>query len=770
MGKIAAASMLFGLPSMGGKASLKTTQPADNEEEDPFGSPQAVQESEDESMDEVALPSHLPSMMSSRQSLAIDSDSDEMEEVIPTHVGTVASQQPAIRVQDQVPSVLNAVLSDSDDDMEEIQLLPSGANDERGVRLDHTTSAVVRRPDAGKPVPYSTAAGSSNSPEDSYGGLEIGSSMIGERLSPLQTTGRGNAPVSPRAQSPKAIPEAVPLQPVTRSITPVAETKPEAKNLDSPRASYPAPASPTASNLVAISDRSPEPLPFSGVGKSIPGVEEGNPTWSWSRSPTPEPGAGSVPAAATDSARPHRPDSPSNMENLRVEESFDAADEIDLQAEEGDFANFMSQVKGKDLDAARKEVDEEIAALNKERKAAMRDSEDVTQQMVGQIKILLRLFGIPYVTAPMEAEAQCAALVEFNLVDGVITDDSDIFLFGGLRVFRNMFNQSKTVECFLLSDLARELGLDRDTLVRLAYLLGSDYVEGLPGVGPVVAMEILEEFPGENGLLAFKEWWTKVQSGKDKEMDNPSKFRQRFKKKYKNLYLPEDWPNPLVRDGYYHPTIDESKEAFTWALPDIEGLRTFLSEELGWSRTKVDETLLPIIKRVGQRGRPNAITTQSNLNNFFDITAGVGSYAPRQKQAYASKRLQKVVSDFRRKGKGKESATNTEDDLDDAKTSGTSKRKSSTKAKSRARGPDTKGNASRKKRRIAEEEEVEEAEGSSPLEDDPPEKPKSRPRPRPRRANKRAIYSNEGGAEQPGSDSSGSNYSSTRSGKKKPVN
>ncbi|KIO34355.1 hypothetical protein M407DRAFT_13516 [Tulasnella calospora MUT 4182] len=565
MGKIAAASMLFGLPSMGGKASLKTTQPADNEEEDPFGSPQAVQESEDESMDEVALPSHLPSMMSSRQSLAIDSDSDEMEEVIPTHVGTVASHQPAIRVQDQVPSVLNAVLSDSDDDMEEIQLLPSGANDERGVRLDHTTSAVVRRPDAGKPVPYSTAAGSSNSPEDSYGGLEIGSSMIGERLSPLQTTGRGNAPVSPRAQSPKAIPEAVPLQPVTRSITPVAETKPEAKNLDSPRASYPAPASPTASNLVAISDRSPEPLPFSGVGKSIPGVEEGNPTWSWSRSPTPEPGAGSVPAAATDSARPHRPD---------IEESFDAADEIDLQAEEGDFANFMSQVKGKDLDAARKEVDEEIAALNKERKAAMRDSEDVTQQMVGQIKILLRLFGIPYVTAPMEAEAQCAALVEFNLVDGVITDDSDIFLFGGLRVFRNMFNQSKTVECFLLSDLARELGLDRDTLVRLAYLLGSDYVEGLPGVGPVVAMEILEEFPGENGLLAFKEWWTKVQSGKDKEMDNPSKFRQRFKKKYKNLYLPEDWPNPLVRDGYYHPTIDESKEAFTWALPDIEGLRT----------------------------------------------------------------------------------------------------------------------------------------------------------------------------------------------------
>ena len=141
---------------------------------------------------------------------------------------------------------------------------------------------------------------------------------------------------------------------------------------------------------------------------------------------------------------------------------------------------------------------------------------------------MLRLFGIPYITAPMEAEAQCAALVSLGLVEGIITDDSDVFLFGGQRVFKNMFNQSKTVECFLLSDLARELGLTRDALVRLAYLLGSDYVEGLPGVGPVVAMELLKEFPGDDGLHKFKDWWMRVQSGKDRVEDNQSAFRKRF--------------------------------------------------------------------------------------------------------------------------------------------------------------------------------------------------------------------------------------------------
>lgn len=46
------------------------------------------------------------------------------------------------------------------------------------------------------------------------------------------------------------------------------------------------------------------------------------------------------------------------------------------------------------------------------------------------------MFGLPYIIAPMEAEAQCAWLDFNGLVDGVVTDDNDAFLFGARRVYR----------------------------------------------------------------------------------------------------------------------------------------------------------------------------------------------------------------------------------------------------------------------------------------------------------------------------------------------
>lgn len=204
------------------------------------------------------------------------------------------------------------------------------------------------------------------------------------------------------------------------------------------------------------------------------------------------------------------------------DQGYNSEDEApDVQGEEDEYARFVSDIASKKLEDVRSELYEDLKDLNKQQRKDLGNADDITDQMVRDIQELLKLFGIPYLVSPMEAEAQCATLEAMKLVDGTVTDDSDVFLFGASRIYKNMFNQQRFVECYLAQDVEREMLLTRKKLIQLAFLLGSDYTEGIPGVGPVAAMEILSEFseikeddeekeePLEAPLKRFKEWYNK---------------------------------------------------------------------------------------------------------------------------------------------------------------------------------------------------------------------------------------------------------------------
>ena len=270
--------------------------------------------------------------------------------------------------------------------------------------------------------------------------------------------------------------------------------------------------------------------------------------------------------------------------------------------------------------------EEELKRLRNQQKKDRRDADEVTSTMATEVQALLGLFGLPYITAPMEAEAQCAELVKLGLVDGVVTDDSDIFLFGGTRVYKNFFNGKKFVECYLAADLEREFNLSRQKLVACAQVLGSDYCDGLSNIGPVGALEILAEF---GNLTDFAEWYNGAYFQDPKIIkSDPSinSWRRKFHKRHatggsKGLLLPNSFPSQAVEDAYLHPDVDSDPTGFQWGVPDLDQLRNFLMATIGWSRERTDEILVPVVRDMGKKEREG---TQANLTRFFTGAVGAG--------------------------------------------------------------------------------------------------------------------------------------------------
>ncbi|KAL8934158.1 MAG: hypothetical protein Q9216_006044 [Gyalolechia sp. 2 TL-2023] len=328
-------------------------------------------------------------------------------------------------------------------------------------------------------------------------------------------------------------------------------------------------------------------------------------------------------------------------------EDEDLMRQLAIEAEE--HARFASTLNTKSQAQNAEEYEKELRQLRNQQKKDRRDADEVTHVMVTECQQLLKLFGLPYITAPMEAEAQCAELVSLGLVDGIVTDDSDIFLFGGTRVYKNMFNQAKFVECYLTADLEKEYSLDRQKLIGVAHLLGSDYTEGIPSVGPVTALEILSEF---DTLETFAEWCNNVQLAQKLSVeDSANAFRRKFRKQAQKLFLPSPFPDRRVDVAYLEPEVDNDPSSFEWGVPDLDALRSFLMATIGWTQERTDEVLVPVIRDMNRR---EVEGTQANITQFFGGGIGTGarqnvtgsgnaSFAPRRRVEGKSRRMESAL-------------------------------------------------------------------------------------------------------------------------------
>ena len=135
------------------------------------------------------------------------------------------------------------------------------------------------------------------------------------------------------------------------------------------------------------------------------------------------------------------------------------------------------------------------------RKYAIRTSR-MSPYIVESSKELLDYMGIPWVQASREGEAQASYMVQQKDAWAVSSQDYDCLLFGAPKIIRNLTLSGglSKLEYMELNKVLDNLKFTREQLIDLALLVGTDFNNGIHGIGIKRGIKLLNEKSLENIL------------------------------------------------------------------------------------------------------------------------------------------------------------------------------------------------------------------------------------------------------------------------------
>ncbi|KAJ3375954.1 Elongation of fatty acids protein 2 [Allomyces arbusculus] len=232
----------------------------------------------------------------------------------------------------------------------------------------------------------------------------------------------------------------------------------------------------------------------------------------------------------------------------------------------------------------------------------------VTREHNDDCKKLLRLMGVPYVEAPCEAEAQCAALAKSGKVYAAGSEDMDTLTFGAPVLLRHLtFSEARKTPIaeFHLDQALAGLDLTHDQFIDLCILLGCDYCDSIKGIGPTRAVSLIKEHGSLEKVLGVLD-----------------------KKKYP---VADDWPYDEARRLFKEPEVtDPETIELKWNDPDEEGLVEFMCKKNGFNEERIRNG----VKRL-QKSKSSGV--QGRLDGFFKVTPKAATDGDKKRKADSAK-------------------------------------------------------------------------------------------------------------------------------------
>ena len=135
------------------------------------------------------------------------------------------------------------------------------------------------------------------------------------------------------------------------------------------------------------------------------------------------------------------------------------------------------------------------------------------------LKTLFNLAGIKYVQALGEADIELARMYQDNVIDGVISEDTDMLTHGIgilIRGYRSItYYKTNCVKTYSLETILEQLQMTRLEFVEMCVLCGCDYTSSHRpvGIGPISALKLIKQFGSIDTFVESSEHRYKIPPG-----------------------------------------------------------------------------------------------------------------------------------------------------------------------------------------------------------------------------------------------------------------
>jgi flap endonuclease-1 len=195
----------------------------------------------------------------------------------------------------------------------------------------------------------------------------------------------------------------------------------------------------------------------------------------------------------------------------------------------------------------------------------------LTRDMADDARELLRLMGLPVIDAPSEGEAQASHMAARGNVWAAASKDYDCLMFGAPRLIRFLtisgreFLPTKAAfravspELIETEAMLEKYKITREQLIDVAILVGTDFNEGIRGIGPKKALKLVGQFGSIENMTA--------------------EIRDALSPGVQS-----------VREIYLHPEVKDDYE-IKFGQPQISEIIRFLCDEREFSHERVTAAL-----------------------------------------------------------------------------------------------------------------------------------------------------------------------------------